>query len=71
MAKLGVKTVDELVGRTDLLEQRDVPGADVQRMLIFHRFLIIHILRKLQRFITIRKMYMISSLKRQLMRKFS
>ena len=26
MAKLGVKTVDELVGRTDLLEQRDVPG---------------------------------------------
>ena len=25
MAKLGVKTVDELVGRTDLLEQRDVP----------------------------------------------
>ena len=27
MAKLGVKTVDELVGRTDLLEQRDVPGS--------------------------------------------
>jgi glutamate synthase (ferredoxin) len=25
MAKLGVKTVDELVGRTDFLEQRDVP----------------------------------------------
>ena len=27
MAKLGVKTVDELVGRTDLLEQRDVPSS--------------------------------------------
>ena len=27
MAKLGVKTVDELVGRIDLLEQRDVPGS--------------------------------------------
>ena len=27
MAKLGMKTVDELVGRTDLLEQRDVPGS--------------------------------------------
>ena len=27
LAKLGVKTVDELVGRTDLLEQRDVPGS--------------------------------------------
>ena len=27
MAKLGVKTVDELVGRADLLEQRDVPGS--------------------------------------------
>ena len=27
MAKLGAKTVDELVGRTDLLEQRDVPGS--------------------------------------------
>ena len=27
MAKLSVKTVDELVGRTDLLEQRDVPGS--------------------------------------------
>ena len=27
MAKLGVKTVDELVGRTDLLDQRDVPGS--------------------------------------------
>ena len=25
MAKLGVKTLDELVGRTDFLEQRDVP----------------------------------------------
>ena len=27
MAKLGVKTVDELVGRTDLLTRRDVPGS--------------------------------------------
>ena len=59
MAKLGVKTVDELVGRTDLLEaERCSWQRTVQRMLIFHRFLIILILRKLQRFITIRKMYM-------------
>ena len=31
MAKLGVRTVDELVGRTDFLEQRDVPESGRSR----------------------------------------
>ncbi len=31
MAKLGVRTVDELVGRTDFLEQRDVPDSGRSR----------------------------------------
>ena len=38
MAKLGVRTVDEMVGRTDLLRQRHVPGVqlDLSRILTGH-----------------------------------
>ena len=39
MAKLGVKTVDELVGRTDLLEQRDVPGSGRSKNVDFSQIL--------------------------------
>ena len=69
MADLGIKTLDDLVGRTDLLEQRMLPRADVQQRLIYHRFLIIHMLSR-QRYIMIRKMYLISNLRRQLMKRF-
>ena len=31
MAKLGVRTVDELVGRTDLLKVKDVPTSERAR----------------------------------------
>ena len=48
MAKLGVKTVDELVGRTDFLEAReDVEEAEELQRLTFLIYLTIFMLRKL------------------------
>ena len=41
-----------------------LPRADVQQRLIYHRFLIIHMLSR-RRYIMIRKMYLISNLRRQ------
>ena len=46
MAKLGVRTVDELVGRTDLLKVKDVPTSERAATLDFHRFCTIHMRKR-------------------------
>ena len=69
MADLGIKTLDELVGRTDLLEQKDVAKSGRSAEIDLSQILDIHMLSR-RRYIMIRKMYLISNLRRQLMKRF-
>ncbi len=63
MAKLGVRTVDEMVGRTDFLKNQNQ-----KRKLDLSRFLNNPYAGR--RWITIQRMYMISNWKRHEMKKF-